>query len=121
MTAKSWQSQITVQWQFPKAREIIAQLGDSFQYRTDIDFFTVEYHETNNASTYQKMKMFGLLVAGKPLWREHRINDLKIGLDYSIRIRSTDRGNQESQWSEWIQIKLGQKGILTIFCSAPSV
>lgn len=67
------------------------------------------------------MKTFGLLVAGKPLWREQRINDLKIGLDYSIRIRSTDRGNQESQWSEWIQIKLGQKGILTIFCSAPSV
>ena len=118
LTAKPWQSHITVQWQFPKAREMIAQLGDNFQYRTDIDFFTVEYHETNNASTYQKIKTFGFLVAGNTLWREQRINDLKIGLDYSIRIRSTDRGNRESPWSEWIQTKLGEKGIVTIlFCS----
>lgn len=109
LTTKLSQRHITVQWKYPKARENVAKLGDKFQYRTDIDFFTIEYKETNNASTNQEINSFGLLVDGKPFSREHIIRNLKTDLDYSIRIRSTDRGNQESPWSEWIQVKLGKK------------
>ena len=108
MTAKLSQRHITVQWEFPKARENVANLGEQFQYRTDIESFTIEYKETNNASTNQVIKSFGFLVAGKPLLREQTIRNLKSDLDYSIRIRSTDRGNQESPWSEWIQVRLGK-------------
>lgn len=108
LTAKLSQRHITVQWEFPKARENVANLGEQFQYRTDIESFTIEHKETNNASTNQVIKSFGFLVDGKPMLREQTIRNLKSDLDYSIRIRSTDRGNQESPWSEWIQVRLGK-------------